>query len=181
MEYPRFVKMSDGVEWALHCATLLAVIPPGTTLTGAALAEFHGISESYLLKHLKALAAAGILESVPGPRGGYRLARPAASIPLLEIVEAVDGPEPAFRCTEIRQRGPACLEPAAYPRPCAINAAMLRAETAWRAALKAQTVADITGALAHTIDPRAVEKGTAWLEDKLRLRPTAASQPDDPA
>ena len=49
---------------------------------------------------------AGVLETVKGPRGGYRLARPAAEITVLDVVEAIDGDEPAFRCTEIRRRGP---------------------------------------------------------------------------
>ena len=42
------------------------------------LAEYHGVPAPYLAKHLQALSRAGIVESSPGPRGGYRLARPAA-------------------------------------------------------------------------------------------------------
>ena len=59
--------MSAGVEWALHCTVLLAVLPPAGTLPGRALAQFHGVSESYLLKHMQALTKAGICESVSGP------------------------------------------------------------------------------------------------------------------
>ena len=44
------------------------------------IAEFHGVGAPYLSKHLQTLARAGILESVAGARGGYRLARPAAEI-----------------------------------------------------------------------------------------------------
>ena len=108
------MKLSDGVEWGLHCAALLAAIPAGMVLPGKALAEFHGISESYLLKHLQALTTAGILVSVPGPKGGYRLARPAAEITVLEVVDAIEGRQSAFRCDEIRQRGPAAMEPEVY-------------------------------------------------------------------
>ena len=49
----------------------------------------------------------GIVESRPGPLGGYRLARPPSDITLLDVVLAVDGDDAAFRCREIRQRGPA--------------------------------------------------------------------------
>ena len=78
---------------------------------------------AYLAKALQALTAAGITESRPGPLGGYRLARPPAEVTLLEIVLAVDGAATAFRCSEIRRRGPAaadspaCLPPALRHRP----------------------------------------------------------------
>ena len=100
------MKLGEGVEQAIHCATMLAALQPGRVLPAAALAEFHGVSPSYLLKHLQALSGAGILDSVPGPNGGYRLAKPADKITLLDIVLAVEGAQPAFRCGEIRQRGP---------------------------------------------------------------------------
>jgi DNA-binding IscR family transcriptional regulator len=38
------------------------------------------------------LASAGLLRSGRGTGGGYRLARPARSVTLLGVVEAVDGP-----------------------------------------------------------------------------------------
>jgi Rrf2 family protein len=46
----------------------------------------------FLLKSLTPLVAAGVLRSDLGLGGGFRLARPARSITLLEVVEAVDGP-----------------------------------------------------------------------------------------
>lgn len=162
------MKLSDGVEWGLHCAALLAAIPAETVLPGKALAEYHGVSESYLIKHLQALTAAGILESVPGPKGGYRLARPASEIPVLAVVDAIEGRDPAFRCSEIRQRGPAAVEPEVYRLPCAINATMLRAEMAWRRSLAAQTVADIVAGLTRQADQRSLEKTIAWFQERLR-------------
>lgn len=162
------MKLSDGVEWSLHCAVVLASLPAEATLPGSALAEFHGVSESYLLKHLKALTKTGILESIPGPKGGYQLAKQAADITLLDIVEAIEGTEPAFRCREIRQRGPACLESSAYKLPCAINVMMLQAERAWKDVLRGQTLADLVEHLGNTLDPRAIEKGSTWLQENIR-------------
>src|SRR5581483_6005489 len=99
--------------------------------------EFHGVSESYLLEHLQALVAARVCESVPGPRGGFRLARTPDALSVLDVVEAIEGRQSAFRCDEIRQRGPAAQPPDAplYCVPCAIHATMLRAENAWRESL----------------------------------------------
>src|SRR5688572_30457230 len=87
----RVMRMTEGVEWSLHCCTLLAVVPEGVALPAARLAEFHGVPAAYLAKHLQALAAAGIVESVPGRRGGYRLARRPADIALIAVVDAVEG------------------------------------------------------------------------------------------
>ena len=162
------MRMSEGIEWGLHSATVLAALPPGATLPGKALAEFHGVSESYLLKHLQALTGAGLLESVPGPKGGYRLARPPEQITLLDVVEAIEGRGPAFRCTEIRQRGPSALDSGVYQHLCGIHAAMLRAEAAWRQSLRSQTVAGLLAGLAGTVDPRQLEKGAVWLHENVR-------------
>src|SRR5205085_1096362 len=81
----------------------------------------------------------------------FRLARAPQSITVVDVVQAIDGPEPAFRCTEIRQRGPAGLEPSAYPLLCAIHATMRRAEHAWREVLRGQTLADLAGLVAEPI------------------------------
>ena len=97
------MKLGEGVEQAIHSVAMLAGLSEGSVLSAAAIAEFHGVSVSYLLKHLQALSGAGILDTVPGPKGGYRLARLPAKITLLDIVLAVEGPAPAFRWAEIRQ------------------------------------------------------------------------------
>lgn len=137
-------RLSDGVEAALHCALVLAALPGGKVLSGADLAELHGVSQSYLLKHLRALAAAGVIDALPGPRGGYRLARAPACITLLDIVEAIDGREPAFVCRELRRRGPGkSKDPCVYRTDCFIKIRMIAAEAAWRDALQAQTLGDL--------------------------------------
>ncbi len=157
------MKLSDGVEAAIHCAASLAGAPDDATIPGNALAGQFGLSPSYLLKHLNALTAAGILESVPGPSGGYRLARPAERITLLDIVLAVEGPQPAFRCGEIRQRGPEKLPAVAYVKPCGINAAMLRAEKAYRATLAKERLSDILSEFTAEADPRSVAAACAFV------------------
>jgi Rrf2 family protein len=160
--------MGEGVEWTLHCCTLLALLPEGAAMPAARLAEFHAVGGTYLAKHLQSLSKAGIVESVPGAKGGYRLARPPAEISLLDVVLAVEGEEPAFRCTEIRRRGPAAIPADGYPKPCGIARAMWRAEDAWRRELAAQTVADLLAGLAVDVDPRAAQKGAVWFQEVLR-------------
>lgn len=162
-------RLGEGVEHALHCAMLLGALPPGAVLPAKALAEFHGLGEAYLLKHLRAMARSGVVESVSGPQGGYRLARPPEETTFLAIVEAVDGPGPAFRCTEIRRRGPGAVDdPCAFAAPCVIHRRMLAAEAAWREALAAQTVADLTAEFGTGVDPRNVALATAWAAPRVR-------------
>jgi Rrf2 family protein len=161
------MRISDGVEWSIHCCTVLALLPEGTALPAARLAEFHGVPGAYLAKHLQALGRAGIVTSTQGPGGGYRLARPAADVNLLDIVLAVDGDEPAFRCTEIRQRGPAAIGGRHYKIPCGIARAMWRAEDAWRTSLQEQTLADILRGLARDVDPRSAVKAATWMQEVM--------------
>ena len=162
------MKLGDGIESAIHCVTLLAGAGQSAVLPAKALAEFHGVSPSYLLKHLKQLVAAGILESIPGPSGGYRLAREADRISLLDIVLAVEGSAPAFRCQEIRQRGPSPLESSVYVRPCGINKAMLKAEQAYRGILSETRISDLLRDYGETSDQRIIDRGCAFVEQNIR-------------
>ncbi|MHB8664457.1 MAG: RrF2 family transcriptional regulator [Acidimicrobiales bacterium] len=161
------MRMSEGVEWAIHCVTVLALVPADATLSGARLAEFHGVPSAYLAKTLQALARAGIIESAAGRRGGYRLTRPAADISVLDIVLAAEGDAAAFRCSEIRRRGPSAVAARHYTDVCGIAAVMWRAEEAWRTELAASSVADVINHLARSITPESATKAAAWMQEVL--------------
>ena len=161
------MRLGEPVEWALHCATILALLPDDAALPASKLAEFHGVPAAYLAKALQSLSRAGIVESVPGRHGGYRLGVPAAEVTLLDVVEAVEGHETSFRCTEIRKRGPAKVSPRLYSPVCAIAEAMYRADEAWRAELRKTTIADLLGRLATTVPIEAAVKGAAYLQEVL--------------
>jgi Rrf2 family protein len=162
------MQFGQGVEWAVHCCAVLALVPPERTLPAARLAEYHGVPPAYLAKHLQALANAGIVESVAGRNGGYRMARPAAEVTILDIVDAVEGDERAFRCTEIRRRGPARMPAAEYRAPCAIARVMHDAEDAYRARLSEVTVADLLQELSVTVSPVAIRKAAGWFQEVMR-------------
>ncbi len=106
----------------------------------------------------------GIVATTPGPKGGYRLAKAPKDISLLDIVLAVEGPAPAFRCAEIRQRGPNPLPQRYFTKPCQINAAMLKAEKAYRAELAKVSVADLLADLGADDDGGIAARGCAFLE-----------------
>jgi Rrf2 family protein len=162
------MQLGQGVEWALHCCTVLALVPPDQTLPAARLAEYHGVPPAYLAKHLQALANVGIVESTAGRKGGYRLAKAPDAITVLAVVEAVEGDEPAFRCTEIRRRGPARIAASEYRAPCGIAQVMQDAEDAWRAHLEGVTIADLLQGLAVSVSPVAIRKAAGWFQEVLR-------------
>ncbi len=161
------MKLSEGVEWGLHCGVLLGFLGPEASLPTARLAEYHGVPAAYLAKHLQAMSRAGLLASVPGPKGGYRLARPAADINVLEVVEAIDGRESAFRCAEIRRRGPAARPAREYRVPCAIHTVMNRADEAWRDELGAVSLADLMQEVVAGASPKGLEQGVSWMQEVL--------------
>lgn len=166
------MRIGKGVEWAIHCCTLLAALPDGETLSASRLAEYHGVPRPYLAKHLQSLARAGIIEAAEGRGGGYRLARSADRLTLLDIVEAVEGSGPAFRCAEIRRRGPfRTLPAAAFPGACGIAIAMRRAETAWKRELAQQRLRDLVVQYRRTVDPRVRDRAITWLKKTIQGGP----------
>ena len=86
------MKLSRASNYALHALEYMADRGQDTTVASHHIARARGISGQFLLKALKPLVSAGVLRSLKGPNGGYRLARPASKITMLEAVEAVDGP-----------------------------------------------------------------------------------------
>lgn len=155
--------MGEGVEWALHSCLLLAWVGD-EPVPAAKLSQYYDLPSAYLNKQLQALARAGIVTSIPGRRGGFVLARTPAHITLMDVVAAIEGPDEAFRCTEIRQRGQGSLLSERYfQRSCAVATAMAKAELAWRRALKAQTLADLITTIAADI-PDAAERARRWYE-----------------
>lgn len=165
------MKLSEGVEASLHACTLLAGLDPHETISGADLALCHGVSTSYLLKHLKKLVDGGVLQSVPGPYGGFKLARAIQNITFLDIVLAVEGRQPAFRCTEIRKNGPSPLPDKSYPRPCGIKSIMLTAEQAWRDKLAQVTLADAMTDHMTNSENDVIERGCAFIDSVRRPKP----------
>jgi len=156
MPYHRTVKLSQGVEWGLHCAVVLSRVPAGTLVSRRTLAEQFGLPETYLAKHLQAMVKAGVLRATPGPRGGFRLAGPPEGITALAVVEAIEGAAPPFLCQEIRQRGAGGLPAEECLRPCAIHQVMTAADLAWRESLRAVTIADIHDSLPPSVRERPV-------------------------
>src|SRR5215469_16144769 len=95
--------LTASVEYGIHCLLLLAGAGDQPA-SGRDLAEFQGVSPSFVAKIFSRLEKAGIVTASEGIRGGYRLARPPEQITILAIVDAIEGKKPLFECQEIRGR-----------------------------------------------------------------------------
>jgi Rrf2 family protein len=86
------VQLSQAARYAIQALVFMGQERNGGVVASSKIADAHGVPEPVLSKTLLTLAAEGLLQSVKGASGGYRLARPLAEISLLDIVEAVNGP-----------------------------------------------------------------------------------------
>ncbi|KWV90689.1 Rrf2 family transcriptional regulator [Erythrobacter sp. YT30] len=161
------MQIAKGVEWTTHICTVIALLPPGRGLAVDVLADFFEVPSAYLSKQMQLLRRAGVVESVRGKSGGYRLAKTPDDITLLDIVLAIEGPKPAFRCTEIRQNGPCGLKRTDCKRPCEIAAAFAEAERVYRDALKVKTLASIMQEAAVNAKPEHLNDIGNWVQQQL--------------
>lgn len=128
---------STTANHALRAAALLAAQPAGEAKLGRDLAREVGLPTDYLSKVLAQLARAGVLSASRGVRGGYRLARPAKEIRLIEIVEPFEGKRVRPGCL-LRPTLP-CREDGA----CSAHGAWSEVKVAYTKFLETTTLADI--------------------------------------
>lgn len=88
---------SQTTEYALRAMSVLAYKPDELTPTPS-LAESTKVPSNYLAKVLQLLAGAELIVGRRGVGGGYKLARPASQITLLEVVRAVSKVERITTC-----------------------------------------------------------------------------------
>jgi Rrf2 family protein len=132
------MKLSAKAEYA--CLAVIALARQGSNGTPVRvreIAEANSIPERYLVQILLQLKGSGLVASTRGASGGYRLARPASSISLGEVLTAIDGPEPPPR---------EALEPAAQ----ALSLVWKHVRAAERAVLDQISIAQ----LAEQVSPR---------------------------
>ena len=91
----RVTKLTD---YATLVLTVLAA-RPGEVLSATELADRASLEVPTVAKLLKPLAQAQLVSAFRGSNGGYRLARDAANISLVEIVEAMEGPLGMTECS----------------------------------------------------------------------------------
>lgn len=84
------MKLSTKGRYAVVALADLALTPENELLSLSEISKRQDISLPYLEQLFVKLRRAGLVESVRGPGGGYRLARPASQVRISEILGAVD-------------------------------------------------------------------------------------------
>ncbi|MDM5326990.1 Rrf2 family transcriptional regulator [Neobacillus sp. CF12] len=154
------MQYSIGVEYALHCLVYLIDIPEDSPTGIKELSFFQGISDTYLSKIFSKLSKSGIVKSVPGVKGGYRLSKSPEEISFWDVIEAVEGPKPIFQCKNIKDNGYLYRENCcSAPSSCTINLVMLSAEEKMRDFLRSKTLAWLNKEL-DTVLPKQIREDT---------------------
>ena len=84
------MKLSTKGRYAMVALADLAMAPPGSLLSLAEISKRQDISLPYLEQLFVKLRRAGLVESVRGPGGGYKLSRSPAEIRVSDVLGAVD-------------------------------------------------------------------------------------------
>lgn len=85
-------------DYALRLAVNLAGRHGDGSVSTRALSDEEGVSYQLACKLMQKLHKEGLVESDMGPKGGFRLARPPEDVPILAVIEAIQGPLRLNRC-----------------------------------------------------------------------------------
>jgi Rrf2 family protein len=110
----------------------------------ASVAEAELLPLAYLEHLVAKLRQAGLVTSVRGAHGGYRLARPASEIAMLEVVETLEGPVAPMECFYADREGRVlCSHEVDGDRACATKLLWTRVQGGVTRALAGTTLAEL--------------------------------------
>jgi Rrf2 family protein len=162
--------IGKGSEYALHCLLYLIDLPVGASLTISDLAEFQGVSQSYLAKIFTKLKKAGLVSSSIGSKGGFELARSPENISLLDVVMAVEGEINFFECRNILAETVIYRDTSEKPNwlasPCEIHKIMLQAEASVRTVLANNTLASLSRDVGKKLSREEMETISHWFRER---------------
>ncbi len=99
------MKLTTRGRYGLRAMIDLAVHEQESAVSAQSIAERQDLSERYLEQLIRAMKKAGLVKSIRGAGGGYRLARPADQISVGDILRALEGSIDAVSCPAITIEG----------------------------------------------------------------------------
>lgn len=165
---------SAGVEYGIHCLLFL-IDPQGNSREASVrdLADLQGVPQDYLAKIFTKLAKAKLVTATEGVRGGFKLARQAENISMLDVALAIDGRKSMFECREVRGR---CAvfdgEPPQWATEgtCAIHGAMISAQKRMEEALGQQSILYISRSFGRKAPQQFFNGVDDWMENRRAER-----------
>jgi FeS assembly SUF system regulator len=94
------MRLSSLADYAVVMMAAAARHCGQSQMNAAALAEETGIPLPTVHKLVGKLSRAGLLRSIRGAGGGFKLARPAAAMNLADVIEAIEGPIAMTACVD---------------------------------------------------------------------------------
>lgn len=110
------MRLSNMADYAVVVMAAAARHCGGVRVSAPQLAQETSLPGPTVQKLVSRLSAAGLLRSTRGVGGGLQLARPAAAITLVDIIEAVEGPIALTSCVD-RDNHDCALEECCAVRP----------------------------------------------------------------
>lgn len=99
--------IGKSARYALH-ALLDMTLAGDEPVTVAGVADRYGLPRTALAKVFQQLVRAGLALGTRGVGGGYRLARPAPQVSVLDVISAFERPRPAGLCLIAERPGAGC-------------------------------------------------------------------------
>lgn len=130
------VRLGRRGDYAVRAMISIARRPPGERRKTRQISDEMDLPERYATQILASLARGGLLDAVAGPDGGYSLARPAAEISVLDVVELAEGPITLDQC--VLQGGPCD-----WVSSCPLHPTWSEAQEAFTTRLAATSLADL--------------------------------------
>lgn len=94
------MRLTAQADYAIVMMSAAARHRCGTRLSATLLSAETGVPLPTAQKMMQRLAGAGLLSSLRGTGGGFKLTRPAAAITLADIIEAIEGPIAMTTCVD---------------------------------------------------------------------------------
>jgi FeS assembly SUF system regulator len=92
------LKLGKLADYGTMLTTVLAAEPDRLYSTQELASRTH-VAAPTVAKLLKQLTRSGLVESLRGAHGGYKLARPPAGITVADVIAAIDGPIGLTQCS----------------------------------------------------------------------------------
>jgi Rrf2 family transcriptional regulator, cysteine metabolism repressor len=145
---------STRAEYGVRLMVELGRQDDGAPVALSAVAESESLPLSYLEHLVAKLRRAGLVESQRGAHGGYRLARAAGEIDMLEVVQALEGTIAPMECFHAEPEGKVSCSHETDDEACATKFLWTRVQGGVSKALSGTTVADLVEFSERSSRPR---------------------------